>query len=211
MILTWLWLMLESRDTMSTAVCWTSADLAGFPDDGTRRELIAGALFISRRPHVYHQVASDGCVFALNAWSKRRHVGLAVSAPGLIFSPEDDVVPDVVWVSTARLPHILSGGKLYAAPELAVEILSPGKRNVARDREVKRKLYSRYGVREYWIVDWVARTVEVYRRAGEQLALAATLLDGDTLISPLLPEFALPLAELFAAIPTGATYDVDPE
>ena len=62
-------------------------------------------------------------------------------------------------------------------------------------------------MREYWIVDWVARTLEVYRRDGEQLALAATLFDGDTLTSPLLPEFALPLAELFVAIPAGATYD----
>jgi len=192
---------------MSTAVRWTSADLAGFPDDGKRREIIDGEMYVSHQPHYYHQVIGDDLVSALNDWGRPRRAGRAASAPGLIFSPEDDVAPDVAWTSTARLPHILSGGKLYAAPELVVEILSPGKRNITRDREAKRKLYSRYGVREYWIVDWVARTLEVYRRDGEQLALAATLFDGDTLTSPLLPEFALPLAELFVAIPAGATYD----
>lgn len=196
---------------MGTAVRWTSADLAGFPDDGKRREIIDGELYVSHQPHYYHQLIGDDVVSALNAWGRPHRAGRAVSAPGLIFSPEDDVAPDVVWTSTARLSHILSGGKLYAAPEIVVEILSPGKRNIARDREAKRKLYSRYGVREYWIVDWVARTVEVYRRDGEQLALAATLLAGDTLTSPLLPEFILPLAELFAAIPVGATHADDPE
>jgi Uma2 family endonuclease len=196
---------------MSTAVRFTSADLEGFPDDGKRREIIDGELVVSSQPHLYHQVMGDGLVAALNLWGEPRQVGLAISAPGLIFSPEEDVAPDVVWISTERLRQVHSGGKLYAAPELVIEILSPGRRNIVRDREAKRKIYSRYGVREYWIVDWVARTIEVYRRAGEQLALIATLLVSDTLTSPLLPEFSLSLERIFARIPAGATYTEDRE
>jgi Uma2 family endonuclease len=196
---------------MSTAVRFTSADLEGFPDDGKRREIVDGELIVSSQPHYYHQLLGDDLVFALNTWGRPRGAGRATSAPGLILSPEEDVAPDVVWISSARLPHILSGGKLYAAPELVIEILSPGRRNITRDREAKRKIYSRHGVREYWIVDWVARSIEVYRRTGEQLTLVATLFASDTLRSPLLPEFALSLEELFAPIPVGATYSEDPE
>jgi Uma2 family endonuclease len=64
----------------------------------------------------------------------------------------------------------------------------------------KRKLYALEGVAEYWIIDWRARTVEVDRRAGDPLERAATLTDGDTLASPLLPGFAYPVADLWRLV-----------
>ena len=88
-------------------------------------------------------------------------------------------------------------GKLHAAPELVVEILSPGATNQRRDREAKLKLYAREGVGEYWIVDWRTRGVDVYRRTDERLQAAATLTDADTLTSPLLPGFAYPVGDLW--------------
>lgn len=88
-------------------------------------------------------------------------------------------------------------GKLHAAPGLAIEVLSPGATNARRDRETKLKLYAREGVEEYWIVDWLARAVEVYRRAGAGLVPATPLTDADTLTSPPLPGFALPVADLW--------------
>ena len=194
---------------MSTAIRWTSADLAGFPDDGKRREIIDGEMYVSKQPHLYHQIMGDGLVTALSIWSTPRGAGVAVSAPGVILSPADDVAPDIAWISTERFAAIHSAGKLYAAPELIVEILSPGNRNKTRDREVKRKLYSRHGVSEYWIADWVMRSIEVYRRVDGQLALLTTLFVGDTLTSPLLPEFLLPLETFFSRIPAGATYTDD--
>ena len=88
-------------------------------------------------------------------------------------------------------------GHFVAAPELVVEVLSPGSRNERRDRELKLKLYSRQGVREYWIVDWQRREVQVYRREDAALRLVATLASDDTLASPLLPGFACPVADLW--------------
>jgi Uma2 family endonuclease len=88
---------------------------------------------------------------------------------------------------------------LHAAPELVVEILSPGATNERRDREAKLKLYSRRGVLEYWIVDWRAQQVEVYRREELALRLGATLYPADVLQSPLLPGFACQVATLLAA------------
>jgi Uma2 family endonuclease len=80
-------------------------------------------------------------------------------------------------------------------------VLSPGAKNIQRDRDVKLKLYARRGVGEYWIVDWPSRSVEVFRRAGPLLALAATLDEADSLGSPLLPGFAAPLGRVFAGLP----------
>jgi Uma2 family endonuclease len=76
-------------------------------------------------------------------------------------------------------------------------VLSPGDLNEQRDKEIKPKLYSRYGVQEYWIVNWQLKTLEIYRRAAVQLQLVSTLLVGDTLTSPLLPDFSIPMAEIF--------------
>lgn len=95
-----------------------------------------------------------------------------------------------------RLGMYLETWKLHAAPEIVVEVLSPGNANTRRDRETKLKLYSRRGVEEYWIVDWLMRQVEVYRREGHALQLAATLLARDELTSPLLPGFSCPVSGL---------------
>jgi Uma2 family endonuclease len=108
------------------------------------------------------------------------------------------VAPDVIWISRARRTAIeLDDGHLHGPPELMVEILSPGAANERRDRERKLRQYSAYGVDEYWIVDQRAQTVAIYRRQNAQLDLVATLQRDDTLTSPLLPGFALPVARLF--------------
>jgi len=188
---------------MTTATRFTSADLLAFPDDGKRREIIDGDLYVSKQPNWHHQVVCGRLSGLLDAWGLPDTRGMAAIAPGLILADDDDVAPDVVWASTARLAAILgTGGKLYAAPELVVEVLSPGGANARRDRDTKLKLYSRAGCDEYWIVDWPRRSIDVYRLAAAGLTLALALRDGDTLTSPLLPGFAVPLARIFAGLPT---------
>ncbi|BAC90288.1 Uma2 family endonuclease [Gloeobacter violaceus] len=185
----------RTTDTMR----WTAADLDLLPDDGSRYEIVAGELLVSRAPHWGHQKACVRLCAALDAWSTATELGEASIAPGVLFGESDNVIPDVVWVSRGRLEVILdAAGHLTAAPELVVEVLSPGADNERRDRDLKLRLYSARGVREYWLVDWRAQQVEVYRREQASLALAATLLAGDTLTSPLLPGFAYPVAGIFA-------------
>lgn len=185
---------------MTTEARWTSSDLAGFPDaDGRRYEIIGGELYVSKQPHWHHQFASNRLGRFLDEWIDAGGNGVVLPAPGLIFADDDDVAPDLVWYSPERFAAADRGdGHLYAAPELAIEILSPGQRNEARDREDKRDLYSRRGVQEYWIVDWRTRQAEVYRREQAVLRLAATLYAADSLESPLLPGFVCPVARLFA-------------
>lgn len=182
---------------------YTSADLDMFPAiDGKRYEIIDGELYVSKQPSLEHQLTCTGVTLVLGPWCRTTGAGVVVGAPGLIFADDDDVAPDVVWVSTERLPALLGPDrKLHAAPELVVEVLSPGSANERRDRVTKLNLFSRRGVEEYWIVDWRRRQVAVYRREDGELQLAATLGEGDTLQSPLLPGFACPVREVFALLP----------
>ena len=187
---------------MAKSLRWTSADLEVMPDDGKRYEIIDGELYVSRQPSWQHQVVSGRFFATLDHWGTATRAGAAAIAPGVIFAEDDDVAPDVVWVSGDRLPLLLgAAGHLHAAPDLVIEVLSPGEANERRDREAKLKLYSRRGVREYWIANWQRRQVEVYRRIGSELTLVETLLEHDTLRSPLLPGFELPLDELFRQLP----------
>ena len=77
-----------------------------------------------------------------------------------------------------------------------VEILSPGHANADRDRGLKLKLYSRQGVREYWIVDWPDQEIQVYQYREGALELAATLTGADHLTSPILPGFSSTVEEI---------------
>lgn len=186
----------------TAAMKFTSADLLLMPDDGKHYEVIEGELYVSRQPHWHHQFTCGQLFRFLQEWSERSGLGLANGAPGVIFAEDDDVAPDVVWISHERLATALGGdGKLHAAPELVVEVISPGLANPQRDRQTKLTLYSRRGVQEYWIVDWQQPQVEVYRRTEAELVLVATLYRTDTLQSPLLPGFSCQVATLFLPTP----------
>jgi Uma2 family endonuclease len=180
---------------------WTSADLE-FLDNGNKHyEIIDGELFMSKQPHYYHQKTCGNIYYLLTVWSLQTGKGEANFAPGLIFADDDDVAPDVTWISYERRETALEDdGKLHAAPELVVEVVSPGWQHAKRDRETKLKLYSRRGVSEYWVIDWVNRQVEVFRRENAALHLVATLFQPDTLTSPLLPDFSCQVSEIFRGI-----------
>ncbi|NJL01922.1 MAG: Uma2 family endonuclease [Spirulinaceae cyanobacterium SM2_1_0] len=179
---------------------WTTRDLEVMPDDGgwKRHEIVDGELYVTRAPHLHHQRAVGKIHRALDQWSDQTQRGQPFVAPGVIFTRHDAVIPDLVWVSQERLAVGLDeAGHLTVAPELVVEILSPGTANEQRDKEIKLKLYSRHGVQDYWIVDWRLQTVEVYRRRDVQLHHTSTLLSGDTLTTSLLPGFSVPVAQIF--------------
>jgi Uma2 family endonuclease len=189
---------------------WTSEDLELLPEDGKRYEIIDGELHVSCPSTWDHQRACMRIAGSLDQWSTETGLGQANGAPGLIFADDDDVVPDVVWVSNERLATIPGpDGKLHAAPDLVVEVLSPGTRTEQRDRELKLKLYARRGVREYWIVSWERRQIEVFRRANQTLELVGTWLEDDAIESPLLPGFSYPLRDLFHGFPPTTTASPD--
>lgn len=184
---------------MRASLAWCSADLAYLPDGDRIYEIVDGELLVTRAPHWQHQNVCGNLYAQLQAWWRTTRLGRVGIGIGVIFDDYNDVIPDVVWVSTEKYERFLdAAGHLRGAPDLVVEVLSPGPDNERRDRQVKLKLYSSHGVLEYWIVDWLNRQVSVYRRTEGALQLAMTLYPQDTLTSPLLPGFACPVAELFA-------------
>jgi Uma2 family endonuclease len=187
------------NQTISDKVRWTTADLELLPDNGDRYEIIDGELFMTRAPHWGHQEACGNIYLELKTWSRLTGLGRAAINPGIIFTEADNVIPDVVWASNERLAILLDeAGHLTAAPELIVEVLSPGADNHRRDRDLKLRLYSVRGVQEYWVVNWQLQQIEVYRREQTSLRLIATLLSNDELTSPLLPGFSCSVAQIFA-------------
>jgi hypothetical protein len=111
-----------------------------------------------------------------------------------------------VWVATPRIGILWTPGYMSgcyrAAPEIVIEILSPGASNERRDWHVKRNLYATRGVGEYWIVDTENRSVEVHRRdeAGN-LASETNFRQNDELTSGFLPGFAVQVDALFKSKP----------
>ena len=178
---------------------WTVEDVEALPDDGwTRYELVDGELLMSTAPRFEHQIVCAEGTGALTEWNRETELGFVLVAPGLVFGPHDAAQPDFVWISRERSARVLDDkGHFSSGPELVVEVLSPGAANARRDRVLKLRQYSLYDVDEYWVVNWRTSTVEIYRRQDGNLRLVATLGADDTITSPLLPGFALPVARLF--------------
>jgi Uma2 family endonuclease len=107
------------------------------------------------------------------------------------------VIPDLVFVSNERRAEIASGDRITGAPDLMIEIVSPGTENERRDRVAKRQLYGRHGVKEYGVVDPYQRTIEVYVLEGQALKLQATYAEADDLVSSILPGFSCKVEEIF--------------
>lgn len=179
---------------------WTTKDLDGLPDiPGTHYEIIDGVLFVSHAPHSNHQAVCSQLYHLFKLWDAGRRLGFSREGSGVIFSDDNNVIPDFLWMSRERWAIAHQNGKFYAAPELAVEVLSSGSDNESRDREAKLGLYSRRGVSEYWIINWQTRELEIYRRPAENLPLqfVETLRDNDVITSPLFPSFNYTVNDVF--------------
>ena len=182
----------------------TIHDIEDLPiTEGNRYEIIDGQFCVQTQPHSNDQVVTSNLLYKIGLWTRRLDNGVTMLAPSVLFDDENVVAPDLIWMSKARHIEIFNeDGKLYGAPELVVEILSPGSANENGDRNLKYKLYSRRGVSEYWIVDWRKRQIEVFRRNPATLSLepAATAFETDTIQSPNLPGFSCTLTDVFGKV-----------
>ena len=175
----------------------TVDDLDSMPEDGNRYEVIEGELFVSRAPGVPHQRVLKNTIFNFETYLIENPIAEIIPTPGLIFGKYSGVIPDLVFYTHERAKEIISGERLVAAPELVIEILSRGSTNITRDRIVKRQLYAKYGVAEYWIVDAENRAIEVYRLQNGTLELAVIFRYEDEITTPLLPGFKCSVASIF--------------
>ncbi|MCI0489855.1 MAG: Uma2 family endonuclease [Blastocatellia bacterium] len=175
----------------------TVADLDAMPDDGNRYELIDGELLVSRAPSFAHQLISQNFQMTIGLYLADNPIGKVVSGVGVIFDEYRSAIPDVLFVKQDRVNEVVSGGRLIGAPDLIIEILSPGAENERRDRIIKRRLYGEQGVKEYWIADPANRTIEIYELKDKGLQLTAMLGENDEITSSVLPGFRYEVARIF--------------
>ncbi|MEX1178477.1 MAG: Uma2 family endonuclease [Nitriliruptor sp.] len=140
----------------------TYDDLVQLPqDDGLRRELIDGELFVSPSPIQRHQLAVAAILAAFHV-HVRRHGGLAFPAPmDVMFAPGTVVQPDVIVLGAEHAAQLADERFIDVVPDLVVEVSSPSTRRL--DLIKKRGLYERERVPEYWFVDLEADVVDVHR------------------------------------------------
>lgn len=179
---------------MPVDVRLTYEDYCLLPDDGKRYEIIDGELFMSPSPGTPHQLVLGNLLYYLTDFVKRHDLGRVFVAPfDVVFSRHDVVEPDILYISDQR-SSVLTEKNVQGAPDLVVEVRSESTADI--DRGAKLKLYARFGVTEYWIVDPEGPTVEIYRRQEAGFELAGRLDPKDALASPLFPGFSLPLVHL---------------
>ncbi|NOT27802.1 MAG: Uma2 family endonuclease [Acidobacteria bacterium] len=182
-----------------SAVKLTYDDFVKFPDDGKRHELIDGEHYVTPSPNTRHQRLVGRLHLLMGVWLEAHPVGQLFLAPyDVVFSDSDVVEPDLVYLSNGRAAEVLTPLHARGVPELVIEIASKGTRK--RDETIKRRLYERVGVTEYWIVDPEIDAIRVHRRDGDRFAGTVELRcdAGDVLTTPLLPGLEIPLARVFA-------------
>jgi Uma2 family endonuclease len=183
---------------MSVEPVVTVADLEAMPDDNNRYEVIDGELLMSKSPGVPHQRVLRNLISEFTRHPSVDSAGEVLPNPGIIFSDIDAVIPDLVFIRRERIPEVIDGDRIVAAPDLVIEILSPGPDNRRRDRIVKRQLYGKFGVKEYWIIDLENKQVETFVLKERSLESWATLGLNDTIRSAILPEFEAPVSAIFS-------------
>jgi len=172
----------------------TYADYAKTPDD-ERWELIDGELFMAPSPKEAHQRNQIRLSSRMFFFAEENDLGTVYYAPlDVVLSDTDVVQPDLLFVSKER-GHIITEDNVQGAPDLVVEIRSES--TARRDWTVKRELYARHGVREYWLIDPEAATVAVLLLEDGELKVKGLYGTGDTVISAAMDGFSVALDDVF--------------
>ena len=164
-------------------------------DERLRLELIAGEIVVTPSPAPMHQIVLRRLLIALDREIGESGAGEVLMAPLDVYLDEFNTLQPDLLVLLRDRQHLLGSARIEAAPSLAAEILSPS--TSGRDRIVKRDLYARFGVPEYWVVDPAAGRVTIYgdlregRYHQERTA-------SDVAISVTMPGLSVDLGKLFA-------------
>jgi Uma2 family endonuclease len=175
----------------------TYEDFLAFPEDGKRHEILHGEHYVTPAPTRGHQVAVRNLTILLGVFLRSHPLGELLPAPfDVIFSNHDIAEPDLLFISNRR-GGILTEKNAQGAPDLVIEVLSDSTRRV--DQGIKRAIYERCGVEEYWLADPKRRTVRVLRRDGPAFGPPVDLAAEreDVLTTPLLPGLEIPVGEIF--------------
>jgi len=181
--------------SVPAALKFTYEDYCLLPED-QRYEVVDGEPLLTPAPTTFHQIVKGRLRRILEDFTETRHLGTVLDAPcDVVLSKYDVLQPDILFVSTERRPII---GEKYVspAPDLVIEVLSPS--TETRDRTAKAKRYALFGVREMWLADPDAKTIEVFVNSAEGFRRAALYGEADSARSAaVLPGLEFPVAPVF--------------
>ncbi len=181
--------------TISKKTRLTYEDYLNTSDD-KRYELIDGELIMTPSPISYHQWISKNIVYEIEKFARETGAGMLFNAPCDVFLDNENVLqPDVLFISKERA-CVIGRRNIQGAPDLVVEILS--ETTAYYDLMKKKRLYAKFGVREYWIIDPDGKTVEVYCLKEGVFVLAKSFFENEYLESQLFPGLRIELSKVFA-------------
>lgn len=149
---------------------------------------------MSPAPSFFHQKVVARLYKFLDAWVEQHRLGeMAIAPIDMVLTTRRATQPDIIFISNERLSIIKE--RVMGAADLVAEVISPGSRR--RDRIDKRDLYEQHGVREYWLIDPEAKTVEVLHLQSGTYQLLGRWHPGERAQSRLLKGFEVPVSTLF--------------
>lgn len=174
----------------------TYEDFCALPEDGRRYEILDGDLYMSPSLTPRHQRIAGRLFVILDEFTRVHRLGEVFPAPLDVLLAEHEIVePDIIYVSAAR-SAIVAEQHIIGAPDLVVEVLSPG--TAERDRRDKRNIYARCGVPFYWIVDPEGRSMTELALVDKAYAVTCEAAGQTAFQSRLFPGLILPVSELMA-------------
>lgn len=188
---------MQTEAAVNKNIKFTYADYVLYPSNGKKLQLVGGEFFMTPAPKTYHQDVSRNLEFILQNFVVKYNLGKIYYAPTDVFLSDEDVVqPDILFISKQRR-HIIKKAYIKGAPDLVVEILSETTKKL--DLHVKRTLYAKYGVKEYWIVDPDKKKVEILHLGKRGYERGEIYKRGETLTSSVLTGLRISVSDIFRA------------
>jgi len=182
--------------SISEDIKFTYDDYLLLPDDGKRYEILEGELLMSPSPKHLHQKVLGRIFQLINEYVERQQLGELIIAPfDVVISPHNVVQPDLLFVSNQNIEKIKST-HFEGTPDLIIEILSSS--SLQRDRIIKRKIYARFGLPEYWLVHPEKKYLQILRLQAGTLRQVAEFKANEVLTSPVFPGLEIELKQIFS-------------
>ena len=173
---------------------YTYEDYSKLPE-GAPYQLIGGKLVMTPAPIPYHQEVSAKLEFKIYEYIQKNKLGKMYHSPIDVYFEETEVYqPDIIFISKKRL-DIVKENKIEGAPDLVIEILSPT--TAYYDLKHKKFIYGKHGVKEYWVVDIIDKTVDIYENRGNEFILIESVKGDGKIKSKVISGFELELSEIF--------------
>lgn len=177
---------------------YTYRDYLELGDEG-RYEIIEGDLYLTPSPGFKHQNVVRKLARLLADWVESRDLGVVITAPFDVVLQEETILqPDILYLARENY-HRLTDSCLKGPPDLVVEVISPA--SARQDRIKKSRLYQQHGVKEYWLVEPEAATVEIFTNAQDCWHLTGAFGKEEVLSSHLLPGLEIDLNTIFTYPP----------